>query len=168
MKKLPVKPLVFGLFFIATSFFSLHAANVSFIVLETGAGAAAARGPAGLWEEGIMEVFFNDGHIISNAKARKINTFPPQEFPEEALRDFQEADEGGSEYFIVAFLNYGEEIKTGISKPQSVTLRLYNVAPYRFLAETIVKEANKTPVEDELNVARDCAKEISVFIGRKM
>jgi hypothetical protein len=137
-------------------------------VLETGAAAAAAKGPAGLWEEGIMEVFFNDGHIISNAKTRKITTFPKQEFPEEALRDFQEADEGGSEFFIVALLSYGDKVAGRNPVPESVTLRLYNVNPYQFLTEKIIEEKSDTPVEDALNIARNCARDISIFIGRKM
>jgi hypothetical protein len=168
MKNLPVKPLFFGLFFIVSSFFSLYAANVSMVVLETGAAALAAREPAGLWEEGIMEVFFNDGHIISNAKAKKIGAFPKQEFPEEALRDFQDADEGGSKYFIVALLNYGDELCAGAARPVSVTIRLFHVTPYQFLTETTIEDVKKAPVEDELNIARDCAKDISVFIGRIM
>jgi hypothetical protein len=167
MKNLPVRPLLFGLFFIASSFCSIYAATVSFIVLETGAAAAAAKGPAGLWEEGIMEVFFNDGHIISNAKARKITTFPKQEFPEEALRDFQEADEGGSEFFIIALLTYGADDSGKNPLPESATLRLYNVKPYKFLTEKTIEKSG-APLEDTLNIARNCAQEISIFIGRMM
>jgi hypothetical protein len=145
---------------------SLFAANVSFIVLESGTAAVAAKNAATLWEDGIMEVFFNNGHIISNAKTRKIPVFPKEELPEEALREFQEADEGGSEYFMVALLNYSDSSNEVYATPESVTIRLYSVSPYKFIAEKTIIEKNKNTVEDELNNAKKIAGEIVWYIGR--
>jgi hypothetical protein len=153
---------------------SLFASNVSFIVLESGNAATVAKNAAILWEDGIMEVFFNNGHIISNAKSRKIPEFPKEELPEEALRDFQEADEGGSDYFMVALLNYSNKSDEVAAMPESVTIRLYSVSPYKFIVEkTIVekKEARtgeKNTTEYELNNAKKLADEIVWYIGRDM
>ncbi|MDR3300909.1 MAG: hypothetical protein LBT01_00070 [Spirochaetaceae bacterium] len=155
-------------FLCSASFFQIYAANISFMVIETGGAALAAKGMAELWEDGIMDVFFDAGHIISNARTKKIPAQPTkEEFPEEALRDFQDADEGSSEYFIIAFLNYGDTITTEATAPESVNLRLYKVAPYKFLME---KTANGkyNPSEDALTDVKKLAKAIIPYIGRKM
>lgn len=148
--------------------FSGYAANVSFVVIETGAAAQAAQGTAELWEGGIMDVFFDAGHVVSNARAKKMSVIPAEEFPEGALRDFQEADEGGSEYFIIAFLNYAEASEGAeAGAPESVRLRLYKVAPYKFLVEESALGKGFV-FEDGVNGARAMAKAIVPYIGRKM
>jgi hypothetical protein len=154
----------------------LFAANVSFIVLESGKAASASRNTATIWEDGIMEVFFNNGHIISNAKSKKIPLFPKEELPEEALRDFQDADSGGSEYFMVALLNYSDDGSEEYATPKSVTIRIYAVSPYKFIAEKTMDDKNKSlgvgknknSADDALGNAKKLAGEIVWYIGRDM
>jgi hypothetical protein len=145
-------------------------------VLESGKAATASRNTATIWEDGIMEVFFNNGHIISNAKSRKISVFPKEELPEEALRDFQDADSGGSEYFIVALLKYSDDGSEDYAAPKSVTIRLYGVSPYKFITEKTLDDKNKVlgisknknSVDDALSNAKKVAAEIVWYIGRDL
>ncbi|MDR2864974.1 MAG: hypothetical protein LBV68_05120, partial [Spirochaetaceae bacterium] len=99
MKNILPKVLFFTFFLCMLTFFS-YAANVSFMVIEVGSGTSGLKRTYEVWEDGILEVFFNAGHIISNAQVQKIPFYPNAELPEEAVRDFREAGEGGSEYFI--------------------------------------------------------------------
>lgn len=147
---------------------AVNAENVSVMVIEAGAGATTAEANASSWEDNIMDVFFNEGHIVSNARARRIASFPPEEIPEEALRDLQEASEGGSEYFVIAFLGYGESGKDEKTKPNTVRLRLYRVNPYRYVREEVVSVQGKaTPIDVVLQRTRTAVKNMIPYMKRR-
>jgi len=140
MKNLQKKALIVVFTFFPLT--GLFAANVSFMVLETGAGAFKVDGMANIWEEGFLDAFFNAGHIISNARTVKLDFFPEEELPDAVITDFKEAKEGRSDYFIVVLLNYEAEVN-GMTAPESVTMKLYNVTPYKFIfGKTITRKKN--------------------------
>jgi hypothetical protein len=146
----------------------IHAVNVSIIVIETGSGAAISSENAGCWEDNIMDVFFNEGHIVSNARSKRIAHFPQEEIPEEALRDLQAAQEGGSEFFVIALLNYSEKILDGNTKPETIILRLYRVNPYTYMREeTVIVQGKTTPLDSILTRTRIAAKNMISYMRRK-
>jgi hypothetical protein len=123
---------------------SAFAHTVSFLVIETG---IRQENPAVestvIWENGLMDAFFDAGHIVSNARNLRISRHPSKDFPDEARGDLEEAREGMVDYFILAFLDYrgtevpgtsvpGEGVPGGsrASKPQQVSLRVFKVNPY--------------------------------------
>ena len=68
--------------------FRVEAATVSFLVIETGlTDEAGSRQHSGLWESGLLDVFFESGHIVSNAPILRLLSKPSGDFPEEA-KDF--------------------------------------------------------------------------------
>ena len=110
----------------------ITAANVSFLVIETGLSSeAGANQHSVLWEDGLLDVFFETGHIVSNAPVLRIEAKPDGDFPEEARGDLDEAIEGGADFFILALLDY----TAGTSMPQNIFLQLYRIDPYKKIFE---------------------------------
>jgi hypothetical protein len=168
--------LVFALAFFPV--FPVLAENVSVMVIESGAGAVAGAGNADFWENGMMEVLFDAGHIVSNARSMRIARFPDDEFPNEALRDFQEAAEGGAEYFVLALLEYGNSETDAYVQPESISLRIYKINPYAFLFEkklvgkpSLAKTGAKKPEKivaretDDLWNVKNAAEAVISYIG---
>jgi hypothetical protein len=115
----------------------LSAATVSFLVIETGLGEGEGRNEfSTLWETSLMDVFFESGHIVSNAPVMRLPVNPEGEFPEEARGDLEEAREGGAEFFVLALLDYAASSGAGIlGAPRLVRLKLFKIDPYKLLFE---------------------------------
>jgi len=121
------------LFFIFICFlfisFSLYAANVSVIVIETG---IPKENPVNrfsqIWENGLMEMYFESGHIVTNSPILRLNEKPEDKFPEDALRSYEEAKETGMDFFVAAIIEY--------SVPFKVSLRLFSTKSTEMIYET--------------------------------
>jgi hypothetical protein len=125
-----------GLFWCMAAGFPLSAATVSFLVIE--AGLSEENGSSSwsiLWENGLMDVFFEEGHIVSNAPIKRLELRPQKDFPDEALEDMREAVEGGSEYFILALLDYPPPAGTEIPRPRNIVLRIFRAGSRQPLYE---------------------------------
>jgi hypothetical protein len=112
---------------------SSAAATVSIMVIETGGWADTGTGAASLWESGMMDVFFDTGHIVSNAPALRISTADNEILLEKTRRSFEEAYESGADYFVITQLDYVGGEFTGNQKPERVSLRVYKLHPYSVL-----------------------------------
>jgi hypothetical protein len=111
----------------------LQAATVSFLVVETGLPVESqAQQYSGLWESGLLDVFFESGHIVSNAPVLRLSEKVSGDFPDAVKNDFNEAVEGGAEYFIIAFLDYDVSENP---KPQNVLLRIFRINPFKKIYE---------------------------------
>jgi hypothetical protein len=114
----------------------LSAAAVSFLVVETGLEEEqGASRYSSLYESGLLDVFFDAGHIVSNAPILRLPKAPKQAFPEEAMHDLEAAIEGGMEYFILAQLDYAVPPGETIEKPRNIFLRIFRVKPYKLVYE---------------------------------
>ena len=129
---------------LAFCFLPLYAANISVMVIETGLNEDIERDTyQNIWESSLLDVFFDAGHIVSNAPGMRLMEKPRKEFPDEARVDLAEAVEGGIEYFIVAMLDYPDVFNSvqldpsrqGMLRPENVSLKLYRTSPYKFLYE---------------------------------
>jgi hypothetical protein len=121
VKKLTIV-LAIGVFFV----FNLPAAMVSFLVIETGLNEEdPKRQHTQQWENYLLDVFYEAGHIVCNAPIRRLEKKPSDEVPKEAKADFLEAAEVGVDYFIIAQLDYAP----GSLKPNEISLKLYKMLP---------------------------------------
>ena len=125
---MPGKPLLLALVICAITITHLNAATVSFLVIEAGTprGGPASQLSA-TWENSLMDVFFEEGHIVTNAPIMRLRHRPDDGFPYEAERDYDEAREGGMDYFIVAIIDH--------PAPHNVSLRLFNTNSHEMLFE---------------------------------
>jgi hypothetical protein len=114
----------------------VHGATVSCIVIETGIREEIPTiDSSRLWEYALLDVFFDTGHIVSNAPILRVAEKPRKDLPDEARASLNEALEGGVEFFVVAVLDYQNPAQGGTDRLQlrNVSLRIFKTAPYRLL-----------------------------------
>ena len=133
------------------------AANVSFLVIEAGLpNGQAASNQSNLWEEGLLDVFFESGHIVSNAPVLSIPHKPDAGFPGEADKDFADAINGGMEYFVIAIISH--------PAPHNVSLRLFRTSSQDMLFEQTYSDSRHVSARDEhsaiMNSIRDFATQV--------
>jgi hypothetical protein len=154
LKKALIVPVLAGLLG-----FPLSAATISFLVVETGLqeGNSAAES-SGIWENALMDAFFDAGHIVSNAPIMRLNGNPGGIFPSEAQKDFDEAVAGGADFFVLALIEYqGPPDKP---KPQAISLRLFKTTPYKFMFEQRYAGKPDIPPGEEFAGAKDAGRTI--------
>jgi hypothetical protein len=120
------KSLVYGLFLYIFAIFPINAAMVSFLVIETGlpAGSPVSQYTT-IWENSLLEVFFESGHIITNSPILRLAEMPTEDLPYEAERDFESAKDGGMHFFLIAIVDH--------NSPNNVSLRLFSVGTHQLL-----------------------------------
>ena len=153
------KLIVSGLLSCILSVFTLGAANVSFMVLETGLPAGSPANPySATWENALMDVFFEMGHIVSNAPRMRLAEKPAEVFPYEAERDFDSAIEGGMDYFVIALIDH--------NRPRTVSLRLFNTKSQQMLQEQIFEDRRFSTSREEHENIKMAIESLAVFLGR--
>jgi|TergutMp193P3_1026864.scaffolds.fasta_scaffold26717_3 hypothetical protein len=140
--------LLLGVFFVP----GIFAAMVSFVVIETGLPDGAGKNQySERWESSLMDVFFEAGHIVSNAPILRLNSKPSVGIEVIAEKDIEEAAEGGSDYFIIALLDF-----TSVSQPPgTVSLLLFRIAPYAKLFERNIPGRSYSSVREESETLRN-------------
>lgn len=141
------KSIVF-LLVCAAAVWPLYPATVSFLVIEAGLPEEfPASQHSRMWENGLMDVFFEMGHIVSNSPIMRLPYIPEEGFPDEAERDFESAQEGGMEYFLIAVVNH--------PSPHHVTLRLFRTSSRQMLQEHKYTDRNFTTRKEELDAVKE-------------
>ena len=106
--------------------FPASASLVSFLLIETGLSEGAPSTQyASLWESGLMAVFFDAGHIVTNSPIARMEKKPASDFSGFIETDFREATEGGAEYFVLGYLEF-QNLGSGVSL-SGITIKLYSV-----------------------------------------
>jgi hypothetical protein len=129
-----MKKWCLALFLVSVGWISLQAATVSVLIVETGLPPGTEHSPsASIWESGIMDAFFDAGHIVSNAPILQIPDMPDSELPPEARRDFDEARLGGADFFVMVLLSYP---KDSLEHPKEVSIRLFSISSGKMIYQS--------------------------------
>jgi hypothetical protein len=162
------KSLFLALIASALVSYQVSAATISFLVLETGLPMeAAANEHSGLWESGLLDVFFEGGHIVSNAPVLRIDGKPSKSLPEEAEEAFDEAVAGGAEYFIVAVLDYSKPGDGIAEKPNNVSMRIFKANSEKSIYEGKYTDKVSKNLKDEFENVKKAARGILPRINGK-
>jgi hypothetical protein len=152
--------LCLGLGFMAVP---LHASMVSVLVIETGLEQeTVVKDYSTLWEDGIMGAFFEAGHIVTNGPIVRLGADQNKEFPDVAQSDFNEASEGGADYFILVLLEYKN--RDGTFKPSGVSLKLYRTVPRGLIYEDRFPAGQGADNREEHARAREAARVLIAHI----
>jgi hypothetical protein len=142
------KNLVFTLFFCVFTLTRLSGAAVSCLVIETGLAAVSPKSQySAMWENNMMDVFFETGHIVSNGRMVRLEQKPEEKFPIEAERDFEEAKENGMDYFLIAIIEHPDGNET--AKPQTVYLRLFSTSSQELINEQVYTDNKPKNAKEE-------------------
>jgi hypothetical protein len=159
------KTIVPGLFIFIFCALPASAANVSFLVIETGQGSPSGQYP-NQWENAVYDVFFDAGHIVSNALKMQIPGRVRDNLPAEAERDYIDAKEKGMDFFIVAIINYPEQRGTGPVIPQNVTLRLFSTRSEQMIYELVYTDTMVSRnTRDEYNSTKRAVSELLEYLN---
>jgi hypothetical protein len=146
---MPVKRCI-SLIFVFLAVFPLPAATVSFLVVETGLDTdVGSNQHSGLWESGLLDVFFESGHIVTNAPVMRLDRLPSEAFPPEAQNDLNDAREGGMDYFVIALLEYPVSGPSANEQPRRITLRLFSMRPFEMVYEHKYNNTNSRSTKEE-------------------
>jgi hypothetical protein len=154
------RSLLAGLIFCALVI-PLPAAMVSFLVIETGLPESSGSNSwSGLWESGLLDVFFEEGHIVSNAPIKRLGRTSQNPLPEEVQAEFDEAAAGGADYFILALLDYPPPTGKEIPRPRNAVLRLFRIKPCRLLYEEGYAAGTALNITDEWTAIKQSVREL--------
>ncbi|MDR2095442.1 MAG: hypothetical protein LBP76_07980 [Treponema sp.] len=160
------KKRLYGMAFIILLPLPLCAANVSVLVAETGLQEGSPPfAVSGIWEGILLEVFFEEGHIVSNAPVARLPAFPDKELPGEVISDFYEAAGGGAEYFILAILDYSGVKQDGKQKQPDVHLRLFRIRPYKMLHKMYADLSKEKAVNEDFTLIKRQIERLTVYFN---
>jgi hypothetical protein len=127
MKK-GVAAAFFGIFLA----FSAEASMISFCVIETGLPPDGERNRHSvLWENALMDVFFDAGYIVSNYPMLRLESKPEDSIIEACGFDVDEAREAGIDYVLIALLDYD----TALQPPGEISFFLFKVVQHEIIYE---------------------------------
>jgi hypothetical protein len=143
--------------------FPAAASMVSFVVVETGLNEEVPSPQySSLWEDGLMAVFFDAGHIVTNSPITRIDKKPSFALSnglDGTLKDdFDEAVFGGADYFVLGFLEYN--VQTNAIVPNGITIRLYELDSGKLIFEETFPAGTGKNLNDEYQLAKNTGQTI--------
>ena len=160
------KNIVLGLIFCIFAAFPLSAANVSFLVMETGLRQTSPSvRHSVMWENGLMEIFFEFGHIVSNAPMLRVFEEPEGGLPSDAEMDYEAARSGGMDFFVIAIINY--PARGNNPRPQNVVLRLFSTESEKMLHEQTFSDTRSRTQKEEYDFIKGAIAEFAASLNRR-
>jgi len=134
--------------------FPLSASMVSFLLVETGLGEDVTSSQyTSLWEGALMAVFFDAGHIVTNSPFTRIEKLPAMDLAGQMKDDFNEAVNGGADYFILGFLEY--KLQGDRPVPVSIVLKTYKTNSQKLVYEQRFPAGTGRNLNDEYQYAQN-------------
>ena len=137
--------------------FPVSASMVSFLVVETGLN-EEIRSPqfSSLWEGGLMSVFYDAGHIVTNSPIGRMEKKPSNDLSGTIKADFDEAAEGGAEYFVLGFIEY--QINGSAAVPVGMAIKLYKIDSQELIYENNFPAGNGSSLNQEYQFAQNAGR----------
>jgi len=139
--------------------FSVKAATVSFYVIEAGLSGDVdlKQSQSILWENAFLDVFFDEGYIITNAPIMRL-----EKKPSDILQvvDITEARGFGVDYMLIVLLDYKKELPA----PNEVSFYIYKVLKKEKVLEKKIPLKREYSQEDYLSM-KSIAKGFVPYIG---
>ena len=134
--------------------FPVSASMVSFLLVETGLGEDVSTGQyTSLWEGGLMDAFFDAGHIVTNSPIARMEKKPERDLSGQVASDFSEAANGGVEYFVLGFLEY--QIQGERAVPVGIALKLYLTNTQKLVFEERFPAGTGKSLDEEYKIAQN-------------
>jgi len=139
----------------------IGASMVSFYVIETGLSENITNvRHSELWENAFLDIFFDAGHIVSNAPILRLE----HKVNGNILRmvDMQDARDSGVEFVLIAQLDYTDDLRA----PDEISFFIYKVTPQeKILDRTITPKSFRT-TNDEYNDIKAVVRGLVPYVGR--
>ena len=137
--------------------FPASASMVSFLVVETGLNEETVTQYGSLWEGGLMDVFFDAGHIVTNSPIARMEKMPAEDLSGYIRVDFYEASRSGADYFILGFLEFQNK---NARTPSAMVIKIYNTNTEKLVFEQSFSAGIGKSLNDEYQIAKDAGQVI--------
>jgi len=149
---------IFGL----TVSFSCFASMVAFYVVEAGGNENMENTRQGIiWENAFLDVFFEAGHIVSNAPLLRLDSMPQGDLLRSVAYDVIDDRSGGIEYVIIALLDYSNNTMS----PRKVTFYIYNVSTREKVLEREVPGRTYRNAREEFDDIKSMARGLVPYVN---
>ena len=137
--------------------FPVSASMVSFLLVETGLNDDIPSGQyASVWEGGLMDAFFDGGHIVTNSPVARMKDKPKEALSGLVKDDLDEAVNGGAEYFLLGFLDY--QVQAGKAIPTGIVLKLYQADSQKLVYEQKFPAGTGKNLDEEYQFAQNAGR----------
>jgi hypothetical protein len=141
---------------------SAGASMVSFFVIETGVSENERNNEHSLyWENSFMDVFFDTGHIVSNAPLLRLEARPSGDILRTINFDIEEAFALGIEYLLIAQLDYVE----GSRHPSEILFFIYKVDTGEKILERRIPGRTYRTTRDEVDGIKTIVRGLVPYIS---
>jgi len=137
--------------------FPASASMVSFLVVETGLNEETRTQYGSLWEGGLMDVFFDAGHIVTNYPIARMDKKPEEDLSGSIEVDFYEATQGGADYFVLGFLEFQSK---DASVPSAMIIKIYNTNTEKMIFEKSFPAGTGKNLGEEYQIAKNAGQVI--------
>ncbi|MCL2231189.1 MAG: hypothetical protein FWC01_08855 [Treponema sp.] len=162
MLKANFKVLMFTLIFGVAVSFSGFASMVAFYVVEAGVNENMEITRQGIiWENAFLDVFFEAGHIVSNAPLLRLNSMPQGDLLRSVAYDVIDDRSGGIDFVIIALLDYS----ANSSSPRKVTFYVYNVVTREKVLEREVPGRTYRNAREEFDDLKSMARGLVPYVN---
>jgi len=137
--------------------FPVSASMVSFLLVETGLKQESPSAQhTRVWEGGLMEAFFDAGHIITNSPITRMEKKPAPELSGLVEDEFFDAAMGGADYFVLGFLEY--RLQGNNAVPVGMALKIYDTDTKRIIYEQQFPVGTGKSSNEEYRIAQNAGK----------
>ncbi|MDR0320326.1 MAG: hypothetical protein LBI28_02380 [Treponema sp.] len=141
---------------------SAGASMVSFFVIETGISENEGRNEHSLyWENSFMDIFFDTGHVVSNAPILRLEARPSGDILRAINFDIQSAVEMGIEYLLIAQLDYIE----GARQPSEILFFIFKVDTGEKILERRIPGRTYRTTRDEVDGIKTIVRGLVPYIS---
>jgi hypothetical protein len=145
------------------SVFSVEASMISFFVIETGLPREGERNQHSLyWENTLLDVFFDEGHIVSNAPILRLETKPSVDILRASAFDMEEARNGGIDFVIFAQLDY---LSGSLAPPDEIAFFIYSITGREKIFERHFAGKNYRSMRDEIDDLKIIIRELIPYLS---
>ena len=85
---------------------------VTVFVVETGLSENSSNNHSAIWEDAIMDVFFEAGHIVSNAPILRLDLKPRGDILETFAVELEEGRRFGIDFALIAILEFSPDAQS--------------------------------------------------------
>jgi hypothetical protein len=153
---------LFGFIFGIILTFGVNASMITFYVIETGLPESSDRNRhALLLEDALMDVFFDSGHIVTNAPILRLSSKPTGGIVEAARVRVSDAVESGSDYILVVMIDFNSDP----NGPYEISFYAFRISNPQIIYQKQVTRRNGRTERDELFDLKSVVRDIVPFFN---
>jgi len=132
---------------------------VSFYIIETGVSENGSENQHSVyWENAFLDVFFDAGHVVSNAPILQLENKPSGDILRQV--NMQEVKNAGIDFLIIAQLDYNAD-----ASPSEMSFFVYRINPKEKVFERQVERRPARLAREEYEFMKSIARGLITYVS---